>query len=256
MQRDERTALEVEGMRLAYGGVAALDGVSLRVPPGIVTGLIGPNGAGKTTLFNAVTGLARPDAGRVRLFGQEVTGLPPHRLAARGMVRSFQLARGLPAMTVFEHLMLYGPDQAGERLWPALVGGGRAREAELAEKALTVAARLGLSRVIDNRVGALSGGQRKLLEIGRALMASPRLMLLDEPAAGVNPTLAETIGDHLMAVAAEGTTILLVEHDMALVSRVCAHVIVMALGRHLAEGTFDAVRENPDVQDAYLGTRR
>ena len=251
-------ALAVDGLRLAYGGVAALDGVSFDVPAATVTGLIGPNGAGKTTLFNVVSGLARPASGSVRLFGQDVTGLAPHRLAQAGQVRSFQLARGLPAMTVFEHLMLYGPRQPGERLWAALRGGKavRGHEQALAERALAVGGRLGLGHVMDHRVGALSGGQRKLLEIGRALMPAPRLMLLDEPAAGVNATLAEAIGDHLMAIAAEGATVLLVEHDMALVERVCAHVVVMALGRRLAEGSFDAIREDPAVQDAYLGARR
>lgn len=244
-------------MRLRFGGVAALDGVSFVVPAGQVVGLIGPNGAGKTTLFNVVSGLGRAEAGRVALFGGDITGLRPSRLARLGLVRSFQLARGLPAMTVFEHLMLYGPSQPGEGMAAGLLRtrAARAREAALAEQALAVARRLRLSHVIDNRVGALSGGQRKLLEIGRALMAAPRLMLLDEPAAGVNPTLAEEIGDHLLAIAADGTSVLLVEHDMALVGRVCAHVIVMALGRRLAAGTFDGVRDDPAVQDAYLGRR-
>ena len=251
-------ALAVERLGLAYGGVAALDGVSFDVPAGLVTGLIGPNGAGKTTLFNVVSGLARQASGTVHLFGQDVTGLPPHRLARAGQVRSFQLARGLPALTVFEHLMLYGPQQPGERFWAALRRGKAvaAHEQALAERALAVGCRLGRAHVMDHRIGALSGGQRKLLEIGRALMPAPRLMLLDEPVAGVNATLAEAIGDHLMAIATEGTTVLLVEHDMALVERVCAHVVVMALGRRLAEGRFDAVREDAAVQDAYLGARR
>lgn len=250
-------ALGVSDIRLRFGGIAALDGVSFDVPAGQVVGLIGPNGAGKTTLFNVVGGVNRAQAGRVALFGEDVTGLRPFRLAGRGLVRSFQLARGLPSMSVFEHLMLYGPDQPGERMGAGLVRSlaARQREAELAETALGVARRLRLSHVIDNRVGALSGGQRKLLEIGRALMAAPRLMLLDEPAAGVNPTLAEEIGDHLLAIAAAGTSVLLVEHDMALVGRVCAHVIVMALGRRLAEGAFAEVRDDPLVQDAYLGRR-
>ena len=249
--------MSVHDLRLRFGGVAALDGATFEVPAGRVVGLIGPNGAGKTTLFNVVSGLGRAQAGRVRLFGEDVTGVRPSRLARRGMVRSFQLARGLPAMTVFEHLMLYGPDQPGEAMGAGLVRSpaARRRETALAEGALAVARRLRLLHVVDNRVHALSGGQRKLLEIGRALMAAPRLMLLDEPAAGVNPTLAEEIGDHLLAIAAEGTSVLLVEHDMALVGRVCAHVIVMALGRRLAEGPFDAVRDDPAVQDAYLGRR-
>ncbi len=249
--------LSVSDVRLHFGGVAALDGVSFDVPAGQVVGLIGPNGAGKTTLFNVVSGLGRVEAGRVALFGQDVTGLRPSRLARQGLVRSFQLARGLPGMTVFEHLMLYGPDQPGEGMAAGLwrTPAARRREAALAEAALSVSRRLRLAHVVDNRVGALSGGQRKLLEIGRALMAAPQLMLLDEPAAGVNPTLAEEIGDHLLAIAAQGTSILLVEHDMALVGRVCAHVIVMALGRRLAEGPFAAVRGDPAVQDAYLGRR-
>ena len=250
-------ALAISGVRVRFGGVAALDGASFDVPAGQVVGLIGPNGAGKTTLFNVVSGLLRASAGQVMLFGDDVTGWRPSRLARRGLVRSFQLARGLPAMTVFEHLMLYGPDQPGERMGAGLVRtqAARRREAALAEAALAVARRLRLLPVVDNRVGALSGGQRKLLEIGRALMAAPRLMLLDEPAAGVNPTLAEEIGEHLLAIAADGASVLLVEHDMALVGRVCAHVVVMALGRRLAEGPFNAVRDELAVQDAYLGRR-
>lgn len=153
-------ALAVEDLKLAYGGVAALDGVSFNVPAASVTGLIGPNGAGKTTLFNVVSGLTRQASGRVRLFGQDVTGLAPHRLAQAGQVRSFQLARGLPAMTVFEHLMLYGPRQPGEGLWSALRRGREARDHELAlaERALAVGQRLSLGRVMDHRIGALSGG--------------------------------------------------------------------------------------------------
>ena len=249
--------LSISDIRLRFGGVSALDGVSFDVPAGQVAGLIGPNGAGKTTLFNVVSGLHRAAAGQVRLFGEDVTGWRPSRLARRGLVRTFQLARGLPAMTVFEHLLLYGPDQPGEGMGAALLRtkAARRREAALAEEALAVARRLRLLPVVDNRVGALSGGQRKLLEIGRALMAAPRLMLLDEPAAGVNPALAEEIGDHLLAIAADGTSVLLVEHDMALVGRVCAHVVVMALGKRLAEGAFTAVRDDPAVQDAYLGRR-
>jgi len=250
--------LEVSGLRLAFGGLSALDGVSFGVAPGRITALIGPNGAGKTTLFNAVSGIRRPQSGSIRLRGQEILGLKPEAITLRGMVRSFQIARGFPRLSVFEHLMLYGRDQPGERWMAALLGraGVRLREAALAEQALSVARRLRLAPVIDNQVTALSGGQKKLLEIGRALMAEPVLMLLDEPAAGVNPTLAEEIGDLLRAIVAEGRTILLVEHDMALVERISDHVVVMAAGRTLAEGSFAAIREDRAVQDAYLGGAR
>jgi ABC-type branched-subunit amino acid transport system ATPase component len=250
--------LAVEGLRLAFGGLAALDGVSFEVAPGRITALIGPNGAGKTTLFNAVSGLVRPQAGSVRLRGTELLGLRPEQVTAQGLVRSFQIARGFPRLSVFEHLMLYGRDQPGEGWTAALLGraAARRREAALAGQALAVARRLRLEAVIDNPVTALSGGQKKLLEIGRVLMAEPVLMLLDEPAAGVNPTLAEEIGDLLRAIVAEGRTILLVEHDMALVERISDHVVVMAAGRRLAEGSFAQIRDDAAVQDAYLGGAR
>ncbi len=253
-----RPALRVADLRLAFGGLRALDGVSFDVRRGAITALIGPNGAGKTTAFNVVSGLLRADSGEVTFEGRPIAGLPPERIAALGLTRSFQIARGFPKLSVFEHLMVYGPRQPGERWLASLVGSTAARrhEARLAEGALAVARRLRLERVIDHRVGELSGGQKKLLEIGRALMAEPTTILLDEPAAGVNPTLAEEIGDHLRAIVAEGRTILLVEHDMALVERISDHVVVMAAGRRLAEGAFEAVRDDPAVQDAYLGARR
>lgn len=254
--------LLVKDVRLAFGGLQALDGTTLDVPAGGVTALIGPNGAGKTTLFNLISGLLKPDGGTINLADaagdqHDLVRLSPDRISRLGLVRTFQIARGLPKMTVFEHLMLYGQNQPGEQLW-SLVSQTRKvrqREAELAEKALAVAARVRLGSLIDNPVTALSGGQKKLLEIGRALMAEPRVILFDEPAAGVNPTLAEEIGDQLQAIATEGRSVLLIEHDMALVSRVADHVIVLALGRKLAEGSFDEVRENAEVQRAYLGVR-
>ena len=250
--------LRVRDVRLSFGGLRALDGVGFDVRPGLITSLIGPNGAGKTTLFNVISGLLRADAGEITLEDRSLAGLAPERISALGLTRSFQIARGFPKLTVFEHLMVYGRAQPGERWLAALFGAAavRRREQALAEAALAVARRLKLDRVIDHLVGELSGGQKKLLEIGRALMAEPRLLLLDEPAAGVNPTLAEEIGDHLRKIVAEGRTILLVEHDMALVQRISDHVVVMAAGRLLAEGRFDAVRDDPAVQDAYLGARR
>lgn len=250
--------LQVHDLRLAFGGLKALDGVGFAVPAGKVSSLIGPNGAGKTTLFNAVSGLLRLDSGTVGFDGHALQGLPPEQITALGLVRTFQIARGFPMLTVFEHLMLYGQQQPGESFWQALLGtrAARVRENELAARAWDIARQLRLDPVIDNRVTALSGGQKKLLEIGRALMARPRMILFDEPAAGVNPTLAESIGDHLQAIARGGVTVLIIEHDMALIGRISEHVIVMALGQTLAEGSFDDVRNNPAVQDAYFGVRR
>jgi ABC-type branched-subunit amino acid transport system ATPase component len=250
--------LVAENIHLAFGGLKALDGASFSVRPGLVTGLIGPNGAGKTTMFNVLSGLIRSQSGGVTFMGQRIERERPHQIARRGLIRSFQIARGFPRLTVFEHLMVYGTHQPGEGLAAAILKGpaSQRREAELAERALAVAARLRLSHVIDNKVTALSGGQKKLLEIGRALMADPRMILFDEPAAGVNPTLAEEIGDQLLSLAQDGLTILIVEHDMALIERICQRVVVMAQGRTLTEGTFDEVRADPAVQDAYLGGRR
>ena len=249
--------IAIGGLHLGFYGVQVLRGVDLAVPECSLTGLIGPNGAGKSTLFNAISGLYRPDAGSVRLGGRDVTGLAPERLVAAGLVRSFQLARGFPKLSVFQHLMLYGADQPGERLLPALLGaaGVRRREAELAERARGIATRLRLDHVLDNPVTALSGGQKKLVEIGRALMADPKVLLLDEPMAGVNPTLADEIAAHLVALNRDGLTICLIEHDMALIKRLCDPVIVMAEGKVLTQGAFDAVAADERVQEAYLGRR-
>jgi ABC-type branched-subunit amino acid transport system ATPase component len=202
--------------------------------------------------------LLQVQSGQMSFDGQAINGLAPERVTALGLVRTFQIARGFPALTVFEHLMLYGQHQPGERFWKALLGGKAAREFEaaLAERAWTIARQLKLDHLIDNRVTALSGGQKKLLEIGRALMARPKMILFDEPAAGVNPTLAEAIGDHLQGMVKDGMTVLIIEHDMALIARISEHVIVMAAGKTLAEGRFEDVRNNPDVQDAYFGGRR
>jgi len=250
-------ALAVSGITRHFFGVAALGGVEFAVPAGSITGLIGPNGAGKSTLLNVVSGLLKPDGGEVRFMGEAVTGAAPHRLAARGLTRTFQVARGFPKMSVFQHLMLYGPRQPGERLLQAPMWGAtaRRREAELAERAWGIARRLRLSHVIDAPVTALSGGQKKLVEIGRTLMAEPRMILLDEPMAGVNPTLTAEIAAHLQALNAEGITLCLVEHDMALIRQLCGHVVVMAQGRTLVTGSFDEVVANTEVQEAYLGRR-
>lgn len=245
--------LNISELTVRFGKFCAIDNLTLDVQAGRLTALIGPNGAGKTTAFNAISGLVKPKSGHIELEGTPITGKRPETITACGLVRTFQIARGFPKLTVFEHLALYDQQNPAEGLLAALRGGYRAEQEEIAERALATARRLRLDHVIDNQVTALSGGQKKLLEIGRALMAKPRLLLLDEPAAGVNPTLGEEIGDQLTTLVAEGLTILLIEHDMALVGRIADHVIVMAQGRNFAEGTFAEIQANIDVQNAYLG---
>jgi ABC-type branched-subunit amino acid transport system ATPase component len=249
--------LEIHDVERSFYGLRALRGVSFNVRAGTITGLIGPNGAGKTTLFNVVSGLLRADSGQVMFNGRDVTNLPPQALTHAGLVRSFQIARGFPRLTVLENLMLYAPGNPGETLLGAMVGGEAARLAEerAREDARRVAERLRLHEVIDNYASALSGGQKKLLEIGRAIMARPRMILLDEPAAGVNPSLTKIIASHIRDLAADGMTVLIIEHDMALVRELCDPVVVMAEGRTLVEGTFAAVTADPRVQEAYLGTK-
>jgi ABC-type branched-subunit amino acid transport system ATPase component len=249
--------LEVRDLRRSFYGVAALRGVDLAVEAGTITGLIGPNGAGKTTLFNCVSGLVPPDGGTVRFDGADATRWRPDRIARRGLVRTFQIARGCPRLTVMENLLLYGPRQPGEALGPALLAarGIRRREAELVERALRIADRLNLGRVLDHPAAALSGGQKKLLEIGRALMSEPKLILLDEPIAGINRALAGEIATHLRQLRADGITLLVIEHHMDTIARLCDPVIVMAEGRRLAQGTFAEIAANPEVQEAYMGRR-
>jgi len=249
--------LESRGITRSFYGVQALAGVDLTVRAGTITGLIGPNGAGKTTLFNVISGLLRPDAGSIRFDGRDITGWRPDRITAAGLVRTFQIARGFPRLSVRENLMLYAPGQPGERVLAALArpDGAVRRERAISDEAARVAERLALGAVLDQPADALSGGQKKLLELGRALMARPRLVLLDEPAAGVNPTLAATLADHVRDLAREGTSFLVIEHDMALVERLCDPVIVMTEGRRLVEGSFAAVRADRRVQEAYLGVR-
>lgn len=249
--------LRVSGLVRSFYGVAALRWVDLSVPARSITGLIGPNGAGKSTLFNLVSGLAAPDGGKVDFEGRDITGFRPDAVVGCGLVRTFQLARGFPKLSVFQHLMLYGPSQPGERLAAGIFGSraAREREARLAERAWETARRLKLDHVIDNPVTALSGGQKKLVEIGRALMSEPRMILLDEPMAGVNPSLTAEIADHLRSLHRDGVTICLIEHDMALIKALCDPVIVMAEGRTLLHGTFEAVVADTRVQEAYLGRR-
>jgi len=257
MGQPEGGLLIVRDVTRSFYGVHALNGVTLTVPGQGITGLIGPNGAGKTTLFNCISGVIPPDGGQIVFDGRQIAGLRPDQITQAGLVRTFQIARGLPRLSVLDNLMLYGARQPGEGILAALAQSrtAREREQELLEKAVTIADRLNLTKVIRNPASALSGGQKKLLEIGRALMAEPKMILLDEPVAGVNPTLAREIGEHLKSLAAEGLPILLIEHHMDMVARLCDRVIVMAEGRHLAEGTFDQLAGDSRVQEAYMGRR-
>jgi len=250
--------LEVRGLSRSFYGIHALRGVDLTIEAGRITGLIGPNGAGKTTLFNCVSGLVPPDTGTVVFDGHDITRWRPDRVTQAGLVRSFQIARGFPQLTVLENLLLYGRGQRGEGLLHALLRPGRIarEEARLRENAFAVARRLNLIPLVNNPAGELSGGQKKLLEIGRALMASPKLILLDEPVAGVNPVLANEIEAHLRALADEGMTILLIEHHMDTVAQLCDRVVVLAEGSNLAEGSFAEVAGNERVQEAYMGRRK
>ncbi len=248
--------LQVRGLRRGFYGVQALDGADLDIEPGTITGLIGPNGAGKTTLFNCVSGVVPPDGGTVRFDGRDITGARPEAVTQSGMVRTFQIARGFPRLTVLENLMLYGRGQPGERFVQALTGIGRQYEAEVKARAIEIAERLNLKAVIDNPASELSGGQKKLLEIGRALMSAPKLILLDEPIAGVNPTLSVEIAEHLKSLRDDGLTLLIIEHDMDLIARLCEPVIVMAEGRRLTQGSFAEIAADPRVQEAYMGGRR
>jgi branched-chain amino acid transport system ATP-binding protein len=247
--------LAVSGVAKRFGGVEALRGCTFDVAPGTITGLIGPNGAGKTTLFNVVSGLARPDGGEIRLDGARIDGLPPHRIARAGLGRTFQIPRPLARMTVLDNLLVYAQDQAGELLPRVFTARGaiRRQEAALRARALEVLAFMDLASLAEAPAGTLSGGQKKLLELARVLMGEPRVVLLDEPGAGVNPTLMRSLVARIRALHAQGSTFLLIEHDMDLVTALCDPVIVMAEGEKLVEGPFDAVRRDPRVLAAYLG---
>ena len=249
--------LAVEQLKKGFGGIQAVDGATFGVAPGSITGLIGPNGAGKSTTFDLITGVHSPDSGRIRFDGTDITGWQPDRVARRGLVRSFQIARELAGMTVMENVMLAPPDQLGERFWPAVLPGFRGRvaeqERELREQAWETLEFLELDDLAGERAGSLSGGQRKLLELARVLMTDPEMILLDEPMAGVNPTLGRKLLDRLQELSDRGYTFLLVEHDMDVVMEHCDPVIVLHQGDVLAQGPPAAIRNNERVLEAYLG---
>jgi branched-chain amino acid transport system ATP-binding protein len=246
--------LVVDGVPRRFGGGHAVDVDHLEVERGTITALIGPNGAGKTTLFNLLTGFDRPDAGSWTFDGRAVSGLPAHKIARLGMVRTFQLTKVLPGMSVLENVLLATADQPGERFSTALVPARwRARERAAEEQAHGLLARVGLADKAGDLAGTMSGGQRKLLELARALMVEPTLVMLDEPMAGVNPALVRSLLQHITALRDEGRTVVFVEHDMDVVHEISDWVVVMAEGRVLTEGTPEQIVTDQRVIDAYLG---
>ena len=247
----------VENLHKHFGGVQAVNGATLSIQPGSITGLIGPNGAGKTTLFNVIAGLYQPTSGKVFLDGEDITGLKPHELFHKGVLRTFQLAHEFSTLTVRDNLMMVPPNQAGESLmntWfkPSLI---KAHEEEVRTKADEVIRFLEIEHVAEEFAGDLSGGQKKLLELGRTMMVDAKIVFLDEVGAGVNRTLLHKIGDAIIKLNEERAyTFCLIEHDMEFVARLCDPVICMAEGTVLAEGTIEEVKNNEQVIEAYLGT--
>lgn len=249
--------IRVEDLHRHFGGFRAVDGASLTIETGSITGLIGPNGAGKSTLFNVIAGVLPPTSGRVFMDGDDITGLPPHELFHRGLLRTFQLAHEFGSMTVRENLMMVPGGQSGETLWNTWFGRGRiaGEEAELRKKADEVLDFLTISHLTHEKAGNLSGGQKKLLELGRTMMVDAKIVFLDEVGAGVNRTLLGTIGDAIVRLNKErGYTFCVIEHDMDFIGRLCDPVIVMAEGKVLAEGAADEIMRNEAVIEAYLGT--
>jgi neutral amino acid transport system ATP-binding protein len=247
--------LIASGLRRSFGGLLAVDVDHLEIQRSTVTALIGPNGAGKTTLFNLLTGFDTPDAGTWSLDGGPLVGVPSHRVARRGMVRTFQLTRALPRLTVRENVMLASVGHPGESAWRALLGGWRDHERAAGERAEELLDRFGLKHMADEYAGGLSGGQRKLLELARVMMVDPAVVMLDEPMAGVNPALTQSLLQHITGLRDEGRTVVYVEHDMDVVQEISDWVVVLAEGRVIAEDRPTGIAGNSAVIDAYLGTQ-
>jgi branched-chain amino acid transport system ATP-binding protein len=250
--------IKIKDVVKRYGGLAAVDGCSFEIPAGSITGLIGPNGAGKSTLFNIVAGFTKPDSGHVTLEGHDVTGLSPHRLFHRGVVRTFQVPHEFDRMTVLENLMIVPAHQIGEMVLASLFTWRRVQrqERDLRKKAEEVLDFVSLSHLKYELAGNLSGGQKKLLELARTMMTHPRIILLDEPGAGVNRTLLQKLASDIRRLNNElGYTFCIIEHDMDLVTKLCDPVVVMAQGKVLAEGKMEDLRRDERVKEAYLGGR-
>lgn len=248
--------LQASGLYKSFGGIHAVQNANINVPKGSITGLIGPNGAGKTTLFNLLSNFIPSDKGKVIFNGQEVQHLPPHAIASKGFVRTFQVARVLSRLSVLENMLLAAQHQTGESLFHVWWQQGKIRrqERENRDKAMSILESVGLDAKAQDYAGALSGGQRKLLEIARAMMSDPQLILLDEPAAGVNPTLINQICEHIVGWNDQGLSFLIIEHNMDLIMSLCHHIWVLAEGTNLANGTPESIQNNDQVLEAYLGS--
>jgi len=247
----------VEDLHKQFGGFHAVDGATLKINPGSITGLIGPNGAGKTTLFNVIAGVLKATSGRVTMAGEDITGLPPHELFHKGLLRTFQIAHEFHSMSCRENLMMVPSGQSGEQLWNTWFGRKRIADEEraLRAKADEVLEFLTIEHLADHKAGQVSGGQKKLLELGRTMMVDAKIVFLDEVGAGVNRTLLNTIGDAIVRLNKERDyTFVVIEHDMDFIGRICDPVICMAEGKVLAEGTLDEIKANDHVIEAYLGT--
>ena len=246
--------LVADNVTRTFGGMTAVDVDHVEIPRGAITALIGPNGAGKTTFFNLLTGFDKPNTGTWTFDGQSLAGVPAYKVSRKGMVRTFQLTKSLALLSVLENMRLGATKQGGERFLTALISPlWRKREADITARALDLLARFKLDSKADDYAASLSGGQRKLLEMARALMTEPQLVMLDEPMAGVNPALTQSLLGHILDLKTTGMTVLFVEHDMHMVRTIADWVIVMAEGKIVAEGYPDVVMDDPAVIDAYLG---
>lgn len=250
-----RSGLVAQDVSLSFGGVSALRMATLAIAPSLITGIVGPNGAGKSTLFNVLAGTLQPDHGRVLLDGEDITELAVHGRARRGIARTFQLSRELDSLTVLENLLLAAPNHPGDVIRSVFFRRGKVRrvERQAGERAVTLLDRVRLTRLLDEPAGSLSGGQKKLLELCRALMRDPTVILLDEPAAGVNPALIDELVDFIRTLREEGMTFAIVEHNMEMIAALCDTVYVLAEGTVLTRGSFTEVVADSRVQQAYLG---
>ncbi|MER7796427.1 ABC transporter ATP-binding protein [Microbacterium sp. NPDC096154] len=246
-----------DGVTRTFGGLTAVDVEHLEIPRGAITALIGPNGAGKTTLFNLLTGFDKPGSGTWSYDGKNLANMPAHKVARLGLVRTFQLTKALGRLSVMDNMKLGQPGQVGERFWHSLIPAlWRKQDQEIEQRAAELLVKFKLDAKKDDLAAGLSGGQKKLLEMARALMSNPTLVMLDEPMAGVNPALTQSLLDHILDLKDEGMTVLFVEHDMHMVRHIADWVIVMAEGKVVAEGAPDEVMKNPAVIDAYLGAHQ
>ena len=246
-----------DGVRRTFGGLTAVDVEHLEIPRGAITALIGPNGAGKTTLFNLLTGFDKPNEGTWTFDGRALSGVPAFKVARMGQVRTFQLTKALGLLTVLDNMKLGAKGQRGERFWQSLIPAAwRGQDTQIEKRAMGLLAKFKLDTKASDFAASLSGGQRKLLEMARALMSEPKLVMLDEPMAGVNPALTQSLLDHILDLKDEGMTVLFVEHDMHMVRHIADWVVVMAEGRVVAEGDPYTVMQDPAVIDAYLGAHQ